>query len=310
MSMINFHDTLTLSLIEEFHFRGIGEDTYIDQLAFIEIPVRQEMYHRFFLIIGPFCLIQVECVFWKAGSIDLSEIRIFGKIWGWLAQIIKAGPEVLSKAELAVAVCDNRVLGIFRSPVCRTVSESRTLQVIKCQKTVGKRKMIDAAALYGSTCLTSKYFPVRIFYMMFVITFIEVIVADEIDHFAGALGSFPFDIIRCQCGVGIFAVIELADGIMKFFRQFQSAVKMRIINLISDSPDKDARVVAVLADPACQVFFPPVFKVIAVVVIGLCALPHIKTLSVEQESQLITEIQHMFRRHVVRISDRIYTHFL
>ena len=85
---------------------------------------------------------------------------------------------------------------------------------------------------------------------------------------------------------------------------------MGIINLISDSPDKDARVVAVLADPACQVFFPPVFKVIAVVVIGLCALPHIKTLSVEQESQLIAEIQHMFRRHVVRISDRIYTHFL
>ena len=145
--------------------------------------------------------------------------------------------------------------------------------------------------------------------MVFIVAFVQIIVTHEIDHFTCSLGGFPFDIVGGKGGVGIFPVVQSAHGRVEVFGDFQPPVKMSVVNLISQAPDKDAGMVAVLTDPALQILLPPVFKIISVVIVSFCALPHVEALRVEKKPQFITEVQHMFRRHVMCVADGIYPHF-
>ena len=139
----------TLSLEEQLYLWGIGENAHVDPLSLVEIPIRQKVNHRLFVVIRPGGLVHIKAILFKAGCVDLAEIRVFCKIRRRFAQIVEAAPNILSETEGPVAVGDNSMFGISGSPVGRAVSERGALQVVKGKKPVGKWKMIDAAALYG-----------------------------------------------------------------------------------------------------------------------------------------------------------------
>ena len=146
--------------------------------------------------------------------------------------------------------------------------------------------------------------------MVLIVAFIQIVVSDQVSHLAGPLGSFPLDVVGSDCCIRIFAVIQLAHRLMQLFGHFQPAVKVSIINFVSDSPYKYTGVVSVLAHPAFQIFFPPVFEIICVVIVGFCLLPHVETFCIEKKSKLVAQVKHVCGRHIVCAPDGIDPHFL
>ena len=144
--------------------------------------------------------------------------------------------------------------------------------------------------------------------MMFVVTFIEIIVSHEVDDFPGTLCGFPLYVIGGERRIGVLAVIQFAYCVVQFICYFQPAVKIGVIYFISNPPYEDARVVPVLAHPARQILFPPLLKVIAIIVIGFRALPHIETLGIKEKTQFIAEVEQMLCRHIVGAADRVDAH--
>ena len=88
------------------------------------------MNHRICLVVRPFCHVMIVAVLWKTGGVNLTEIRIFRKIWCRLADIVKTAPDKLTETVITVTVGRYNDVCIFSAPVCGTVAKGRALSVI------------------------------------------------------------------------------------------------------------------------------------------------------------------------------------
>ena len=118
------------SIQKKLHKGCIGAHPHVDQLSLIEIPMRKNMYHGCFLVIRPHRLPHIVSIFWKTGSIDLSEIGVLCVIGGRFSDIIKAGPQKLSHGKFCIPVFGNTFLHGLSTPAGRAVAERRALFII------------------------------------------------------------------------------------------------------------------------------------------------------------------------------------
>ena len=81
-----------------------------------------------------------------------------------------------------------------------------------------------------------------------------------------------------------------------------------VIYLVAHAPHYNARMISVTANPRGNVFLVPFIKEPCIVKLGLWALPHIKSFTVNQYAHFIAKLHKSLCRRIVRSSYRIYTH--
>ncbi len=86
-------------------------------------------------------------------------------------------------------------------------------------------------------------------------------------------------------------IIQFSYRVPQHTGNFQAALVVDVVDFIADTPDKDRRMIAVLTNPAGDIFFPPFIKVVAIVVVGFTAFPHIETFREEEKPHFVAEFQ-------------------
>ena len=268
------------------------------------------MNHWVFLVVRPFCHVVIIAVLRETGGIHLPEVRVFCKIRSGLTDVIPTAPDKLSKTVIPVSVGTHNHIGIFGTPVGGAVTEGGALTVVIGEKTIGQREMVNASALQCGRSFAAENAPVRVFFVMLIIEMLHIIVANEIHFCSTGLGTFASHNIGTHADDSIAVVIQLFYGIAKHTGNFQSPVKVDIVNLIADAPDEHRGVIAVLPYPASEILFPPFLEIVAIIIIGFTFFPHIKTFCIEKKSHLITEFHQLHAGHIVGTADGVDTHIL
>ena len=140
--------------------------------------------------------------------------------------------------------------------------------------------MIDTAALHHGSGLAAVHHPVRMLPVLLLIAALAVIIARHLHNVRTLPGIFPGHIVGSYGDQGIFLRVVLPH------RRHQPAgnllpvlVRMGVINLVSDGPQKQTGVIPVPAHPAAHVPLTPFLKKPAVVILRLGALPHVEALA-------------------------------
>ncbi|MNC13542.1 hypothetical protein D3C75_612930 [compost metagenome] len=121
MFMVNVKSAHGLIIKEQFDLWCVGAYSHINKLPFREIPVWKNMNHRGDLVIRPFCLINIIGILFESCGIQLTEIRVFSEVRGWLPDIVKSSPNKLSRRVGRITICDDASFCVFGTPASRTV---------------------------------------------------------------------------------------------------------------------------------------------------------------------------------------------
>ena len=154
------------------------------------------MNNRGFFVVGPFGLENIGAVLAESGSVYLTEIAVFGTVWGGFPYVVKPAPYKLSRAVLRVSVGNNAAFRVGSRPACGTVAERRALFIVVCQNRTGKREVIYPSALHHRSGFAAVNHPVGVFFVMLVIQPLPIVVSGQFEQVCTFLRIFPLQIIR------------------------------------------------------------------------------------------------------------------
>ena len=265
------------AVYKQLHSRGIGTGPDINQLAFVKIPVRKQVHHRFFPIIRPCRLVNIIRILWKARRVQLPEIRAARMVRRRLPDKVKPAPYKLPAGIRMPQLGLNARFRRPGTPARRRVAKRRALLVHIGQHALAVRKMINAPALHDGSGLASINNPVRVLLMVLFIILFPIIIPGIFQDIRTFLCMLPWHVIGRNCNG------RIAERVMFFNFLHQNPAPlpplftdMRVINLIADAPHQKAWVIAVPAHPAFHVPLVPLWKKPGIIIWIFGRFPHVK----------------------------------
>ena len=262
------------------------------------------------LLLVPMTAIEVIAILGDAGQVDDTKqgavTRPIGIIGRRLTQVVETGPHELSHAIGQILMLDEIILRKVRPAAMLHIVARALMIIINRHRFTFDRELIDTTRADRRSRLTTKDQLLRQDIVVAHIAEGTVVESRHVHHRRKAILHHGIRVIHPLCH-RTCRILSVAN-ILQPFRHLITLLIALVRHLVTNTPEHDAGIVAVMTNEIHQILLRPIVEKQVIAIGALRGVPLVETLSHQHHTHLIACLHQLGRRHVVRGTYRIATH--